>query len=303
MPEVPFRSGYIAVVGKPNVGKSTLINMFLGQKVAAVSPRPQTTRQRQLGILTLDRAQLIFMDTPGLHFARHKLGELMNAVAVESLQDADVIVFVVDASQPPDGEDRLVAEKITSLKPCPPLILALNKIDLLAETDRESRQAEYQALSPEAYCLSISCFTGQGRDPLLEALIERLSTGEPLFDEDQVTDIYEREIAADLVREAALNYLRDEVPHALAVRIDEYAERGSGAAYIAATMFVERESQKPIVIGQGGAMLKKIGTAARKEIEAMSGRKIFLELRVKVQKNWRNNGEALHRFGFSKKED
>jgi GTP-binding protein Era len=295
-----FKTGYAAVVGQPNVGKSTLTNALLGQKVAAVSPRPQTTRRNQLGILTLENSQVIFMDTPGLHKPHHKLGTYMNEEAGETLEDADVIVFMVDASQPPADEDRLVAERIASLASHPPVILALNKIDLVSQADQEAKQAAYQALLPAAQPIQVSALSGYNRDRLLKEIIARLPAGEPLYSEDQVTDLYERDIAADLIREAALVHLRDEVPHAMAVRIDEYTERGESGAYISATLFVERESQKPIVIGQGGEMLKKIGTTARKEIEGMSGRKVFLELRVKVEKNWRNNEEALRNFGFTR---
>jgi len=295
-----FKTGYAAVVGQPNVGKSTLTNALLGQKVAAVSPRPQTTRRNQLGILTLENSQVIFTDTPGLHKPHHKLGTYMNEEAGETLEDADVIVFMVDASQPPADEDRLVAERIASLASHPPVILALNKIDLVSQADQEATQAAYQALLPAAQPIQVSALSGYNRDRLLKEIIARLPAGEPLYSEDQVTDLYERDIAADLIREAALVHLRDEVPHAMAVRIDEYTERGESGAYISATLFVERESQKPIVIGQGGEMLKKIGTTARKEIEGMSGRKVFLELRVKVEKNWRNNEEALRNFGFTR---
>ena len=295
-----FKTGYAAVIGQPNVGKSTLTNALLGQKIAAVSPRPQTTRRNQLGILTLENAQVIFMDTPGLHKPHHKLGTFMNEEAGETLADADVLVFMVDASQPPADEDRLVAEKIAALPSHPPVILALNKIDLVPQAEQQPVQAAYQALVPEASPIQLSALSGYNRDRLLKEIIQRLPAGEPLFSDEQVTDLYERDIAADLVREAALLHLRDEVPHAMAVRIDEYTERGESGAHITATLFVERESQKPIVIGQGGEMLKKIGTTARKEIEAMSGRKVFLELRVKVEKNWRNNEEALRNFGFTR---
>lgn len=298
--ETPYKSGYAAVVGRPNVGKSTLVNALLGQKIAAVSPRPQTTRKRQLGILTLDNAQIIFMDTPGLHIPHHKLGNFMNEEAAATLLDADVIVFMVDVSQPPNEEDQLVAERLKSLNPAPSMILGLNKVDLVSMAEVEKNRAAYLDLLPDATPIDLSANTGYQRERLMNEIIERLPGGEPFYDQEMVTDLYERDIAADLIREAALIHLRDEVPHALAVRVDEYTERGDKGAYIAATIFVERESQKPIVIGQGGEMLKKIGTTARKEIEGMSGRKIFLELRVKVQKNWRNSDDALRQFGFTR---
>lgn len=296
-----FRSGFITILGKPNVGKSTLMNALLGQKIAAVSPRPQTTRRRQLGILTTETAQLIFVDTPGVHKPLHKLGEFLNQEAEEALEGVDVVLFLVDAGQLPDDEDRRVAALLNSLKRRPPCLLGLNKIDLLTGDELEARKALYQALLPEAPLLAFSATTGRGLDELLKALEERLPISPPQFPEDQITDLYEREIAADLIREAALLILRDEVPHAIAVRIDEYSERSEDLAYVRATLFVERESQKAIVIGQDGQMLKKIGMHARREIEAMSGRKIYLELRVKVEKNWRKREDILRRFGYKLK--
>jgi GTP-binding protein Era len=287
-------------MGRPNVGKSTLINTLLGQKVAAVSPRPQTTRKQQLGILSLDRAQIIFTDTPGVHQPRNKLGSLMNDEAAAALGDSDVILFVADASEAPQDEDCMLAEMIGELKGEIPVVMVLNKMDLLAEGDIQARVDLYQALLPEAHSLLISATTGGNLGALLEAIIARLPEGEPFYPEDQVTDLFEREIAADLIREAALIHLRDEVPHGIAVRIDEFKERGEKGAYIEATLFVERESQKGIVIGQGGGMLKTIGTAARREIEAMSGRKVFLRLRVKIKKNWRNDENFLRMFDFRK---
>lgn len=295
-----FKAGFVALIGRPNVGKSTLMNAFLGQKVAAVSPKPQTTRLRQLGILTLDQAQIIFMDTPGLHIPVHKLGEFMNRVAEESLEEADVLVWLVEVNRLPTEEDRLIGQRLRSLALRVPLILALNKVDLADGENLPAYQSAYEALAPQATKrVLLSATTGQGRDELLQAIIEHLPEHPPYYDPDQITDFYERDIAAELIREAALLHLRDEVPHAIAVRIDEYAERGEDAAYIYATIFVEKESQKPIVIGKGGEMLKKIGTTARMEIEAMSGRKVFLELRVKVSKNWRNQPEALRLMGYA----
>jgi len=295
-----FKAGFVALIGRPNVGKSTLMNAFLGQKVAAVSPKPQTTRLRQLGILTLDQAQIIFMDTPGLHIPVHKLGEFMNRVAEESLEEADVLVWLVEVNRLPTEEDRLIGQRLRSLALRVPLILALNKVDLADGENLPAYQSAYEALAPQATKrVLLSATTGQGRDELLRAIIEHLPEHPPYYDPDQITDFYERDIAAELIREAALLHLRDEVPHAIAVRIDEYAERGEDAAYIYATIFVEKESQKPIVIGKGGEMLKKIGTTARMEIEAMSGRKVFLELRVKVSKNWRNQPEALRLMGYA----
>jgi GTPase len=293
-----FRSGFIAILGKPNVGKSTLVNSLLGQKIAAVSPRPQTTRRRQLGILTLPYAQLVFVDTPGVHVPKHKLGQFFNQEAEEALDGVDVVLFLVDASLEPDDEDRQAASLLWSLRRRPNIILGLNKIDKVPAPVLELVRGLYQALVPDAPALAFSAASHKGLPELLEALTARLPVRPAEFPEDQITDLYEKEIAAELIREAALVFLRDEVPHALAVRLDEFSERENGNAYIAATLLVEHDSQKGIVIGEKAAMLKKIGSAARKEIEAMSGRKVFLELRVKVDKNWRDDENALRRLGY-----
>ncbi len=293
-----FRSGFIAILGKPNVGKSTLVNALLGQKIAAVSPRPQTTRRRQLGILTLPEAQLVFVDTPGVHKPRHKLGEFFNQEAAEALEGVDVVLFLVDASMEPDDEDKQAAALLWGLRRRPAIILGLNKIDKVPPAALEAVKSMYQPLAPEASLLTFSAATRQGLEELQTALTAHLPVKPPEYPEEQITDLYEREIAVELIREAALIFLQQEVPHALAVRLDEFSERENGNAYIGATLLVERDSQKGIVIGEGGAMLRKIGTTARKEIESMSGRKVFLELRVKVDKDWRDNENALRRLGY-----
>ncbi len=302
MSDSTIHSGFVSVMGRPNVGKSTLINALMGQKIAAVSPRPQTTRQQQLGILTTDDAQIIFIDTPGLHKPHHKLGKYMNQEAAATLEDGDLILFLVEASQnPPHEEDHILVELLSEVKNPPPVILALNKMDRLKKDEIEERIAIYQDLLPSAQILPISATSREGLDVLLETLKGNLPEGDYYYPEDQVTDLYEKEISADLIRESALLHLRDEVPHALAVRIDEFTERGDHGAYIGATLFVERDSQKGIVIGKDGKMLKRIGSTARQEIEKMSGRKVFLKLRIKVRKNWRNDETSLRRFGFQSK--
>jgi GTP-binding protein Era len=293
-----FHSGFIAVIGKPNVGKSTLVNSLLGQKIAAVSHRPQTTRRRQLGILTTADAQLIFVDTPGIHSPRHKLGRFFNQEAKEALEGVNIILLLVDGSSLPDEDDQRIATLLSGLRRRPDLLVGLNKIDLIDADGLVKIKEAYLGLIPDTPTLSFSATHRAGLEELIKVLIARLPVGPPEFPEEQLTDLFEREIAAELIREAALNYLRDEVPHAMAVRMDEYTERGEEGAFISATLFVERDSQKGIVIGEGGAMLKKIGSAARKEIESMSGRKVFLELRVKLSKNWRDNDDALRRFGY-----
>lgn len=294
-----FRSAFIAIIGRPNVGKSTLMNALLGQKIAAVSPKPQTTRKRQLGIFTTDSAQLIFVDTPGIHNPRHKLGTFLNQEAEESLEGVDVILWLVDGSVRPTEEDKQIAALLGRTPRRTPLVLAANKMDLVpVETLTRNLESYQEALKREAQVVSISAAQSRNLDQLQELLISLAPVRPPEYDEEQVTDSYERDIAADLIREACLLRLRDEVPHGVGVRIDEFTERENGMLYIAATVFVERESQKGIVIGEGGKMLKQIGSSARKEIEDMGGRPVFLELRVKVLKDWRNNEDALRRLGY-----
>jgi len=294
-----FRSGYIAIIGRPNVGKSTLVNALLGQKIAAVSPKPQTTRKRQLGILTEDQYQLVFVDTPGIHNPRHKLGKFLNQEAEESLEGVDVVLWLVDSSVKPTDEDKQIGLLLNKLPRRTPLVLAANKMDLIpAEVLTRNLEAYQASTKKEANAVSISATHNMHLDELIELLVSLSPFRPPEFDEEQITDSYERDIAADLIREACLNHLRDEVPHGVGVRIDEFKERENGMLYIAATVFVERDSQKGIVIGEGGKMLKSIGSDARKEIEDMGGRPVFLELRAKVLKDWRNDENAMQRFGY-----
>ena len=292
------RAGYVALAGRPNVGKSALLNRYLNQLVAAVSPRPQTTRRVQLGILSTPEAQVVFVDTPGLHLPRHRLGEAMNLAAQQAIADADVILALFDFSEPPTSEDRLVAERLASLPAGKAHLAAINKVDLVTGAARERRSLAFRSLLPTWEFWEISATRGDECQALLGRLTAELPEGEPYFPEDQVTDAYERDIAADLIRAAAMRHLHQEVPHSLAVRVDEYQERGQDGVRITASIFVERDSQKGIVIGRGGEMLKTIGSEARREIEAMSGRSCYLELHVRVQPDWRSDPKALAEFGF-----
>jgi len=295
----PFKSGFVAVMGRPNSGKSTLINALIGTKIAAVSSWPQTTRKRQMGILTLENAQIIFVDTPGVHRPLHKLGQRMNEEAENVLAECDITLFLVDGNARPNEEDVLLTSMIKKTKHTDRVLMVINKIDLLDNDSLGKIEEEYRFLLPLTKVLSISATRGDNLDILINQIIAMLPQGTSFFPEDQLTDLYERDFAADLIREAALLNLRAEVPHSLAIRIDEYKERENQMLYIGATLFVERESQKGIIIGQGGATLKKIGTAARKEIETQLERQVYLQIRVKVRKNWRNDEDALRLFGYN----
>lgn len=291
-----FRSGFVAVVGRPNVGKSSLMNAWLGQKIAIVSPKPQTTRNRLLGIYTDDSAQIVFVDTPGIHAPQHRLGEIMVAAAGRTIADADVVLFVVDVSEPPADEDRLVAATIGREGRGKPVVVALNKIDRV--TGDSPHAEKYLGLAPHAAWRPVSATRGDNRDDLLRVMIDLLPPGPPYYPEDQVTDQQERFIVAEMVREAALRHLHQEVPHALAVVTGEFKERAGDMVYISATLYVERESQKRIVIGQGGQTLKAIGRAARAEIEDLLERRVYLELWVKVWPSWRRRDDDLRALGY-----
>ncbi len=291
------RSGFVAVVGQPNVGKSTLMNAYLGEKVAIVSAKPQTTRIRQLGILTLPHAQLIFVDTPGIHEPRNKLGEYMVEVASRSIPDADVILFVVDVSRKPNAADASIAEKIKRIAGTT-TIIAMNKSDTLPPQHVIPHTDAYCALLPDADWMLVSATRGDNRDELLQMIVDALPLGPRYYPPDQLTDAQLRENVAEIIREKALEALHQEVPHSVAVQVEEFKERGPNLTYVSATIYVEKESQKGIVIGDGGKMLRAIGSMARKDLQGILGTKVFLELWVKVLKNWRKKDDALRRLGY-----
>jgi GTP-binding protein Era len=307
------RSGIVAVIGRPNVGKSTLLNRLLGQKIAITSPKPQTTRDQLLGILTEEDLQILFLDTPGIHAPQHKLGEYMVRVAQETIADAEVLLWLVDINTPPKEEERQIAEILRTTKrrgPLPTLVFGLNKADQRpgGADDAADRAAEYFALVPwlnpgenalAVTWVALSGLTGTGVDALMVLLRERLPFGPRYYPEDQVTDLQVRFIAAELIREQALRLLQQEVPHSIAVEVDEFSERDDGLTYISAVIYVERESQKGIVLGQRGSMIKKIGQAARPGIEELVGARVYLELWVKVWEKWRTRDGMLRRLGYA----
>ena len=314
-----FRSGFIAVIGRPNVGKSTLLNNLLGQKIAITSDKPQTTRDQILGIRTDDAAQFIFLDTPGIHQPRNKLGKHMVNVAEQAIaSDSDVILWLVDVTTSPTDEDRYIVERLKELLEAvgelPFLLLGANKVDELREKSEGrrssllARKREYLALLPwltsasqgqeSVPLLTLSAATGEGVEELVAALADLLPPGPLYYPSEQVTDLSMRFIAAEIVREKALRLLRQEIPHSLAVSVTEWNERSPEMTHIAATLYVERHSQKGIVLGGKGSMIKKIGQAARPEIEEMVGTRVYLELWVKVLQKWRRKENLLRRLGY-----
>jgi len=290
------KSGFVAILGKPNVGKSTLVNALVGEKVAIVSEKPQTTRTRLRGILTRPDAQIIFVDLPGIHRPRHKLGEAMMEVAKRAASDADVLLFLVDVSKPPTEEDRVTASLVSQVKSS--CLLVGNKADKLPKAQVDAAFAPYRALGNFDAYLLISALKRKNLDVLLEAILERLPEGPRYFPDDLFTDQPAQLLAAELIREQVLRHIRQEVPHGVAVVIEEWKQRRPNLTDISATIYVEKESHKGILIGAGGEMLKKIGSAARPEIELLAGNQVFLQLWVKVAKGWRDDPAAVRRFGY-----
>ena len=294
-----FHSGYVALVGRPNAGKSTLLNRLLGQPIAGVSAKPQTTRRRQLGILTTDKAQIIFLDTPGFHDPIDKLSEFINAEAFYALADADIIAFLADSTAAPDVVDRKLIEMLQK-KPADRVLLVMTKQDLADGVTRVANELTNQKLLPGVRTLRISAEMGKGVEELISTLEEMLPEGPKYYPEEQITEDFERDIAAEMIRASAMEKLDDEMPYSLAVRVLEFTERSNGDLYVLAAIFVEREAQKGILIGRSGQMIKEIGVSARKAIENMANRKVFLSLDVKVQKDWKNNPFFLKEMGLAK---
>ncbi len=292
-----FKSGFVAIVGAPNAGKSTLLNHMLGQKISITSKKPQTTRNRILGVVDRPGAQMVFLDTPGVHRASKPLNVRIVDVALAALADVDLILVMADASTPGTDAEQYLVKKLSTQKT--PAVLALNKIDLVAkpellgQIEAWSRRFGFKAVVP------IAALHGQQVEELMAAMQKALPTGPALYPPDSLTDLPERFIAAEMIREKAFRLTGEEVPYSVAVTVDDFKEEKKGKLVkIYATIHLERDSQKGIVIGKGGAKLKEIGLAARKEIQRMVGTKVFLKLFVRVQKNWSRDTKALRRFGY-----
>lgn len=291
-----FRSGFAAIIGMPNVGKSTLLNQIVGQKIAIISDKPQTTRNKILAIYTTEEEQIIFTDTPGIHKPHNKLGEFMVNAANETMNDVDVLIFVVDATRPIQDVERDIARNID--KTGLPCILVMNKIDLAAKESLLPMIADYSSMHDFAAIVPISAKTGDGVNILLNDIKEHLYEGPKFYDENMVTDQPEKQIAAEIIREKMLWLLDKEVPHGIAIEITKMQEKTS-ITNIYATIFCEKSSHKGIVIGKNGEMLKKIGSLARVDIEKMLDKKVYLELWVKVKNDWRNSDFMIKNFGYN----
>ena len=294
------KSGFVAIVGRPNVGKSTLLNRIVGQKIAIMSDKAQTTRNKIQGVYTTPKAQLIFIDTPGIHKPKHRLGDFMVETAYSALREVDAVLFMISADQKRGRGDDFIIERLKNVQS--PVYLIINKIDKVHPDELLSIIEDYSAQMSFAQVVPISATEGNNVDRLMEVLVEEMPEGPQYFPEDQVTDHPEYFIVSELIREKVLFLTRDEVPHSVAVVVDSMKRNENDKIHIQATIIVERDSQKGIIIGKGGKMLKDIGTKARKDIENLLGDKVFLELWVKVQKDWRDKKVYLQDFGYRKDE-
>ncbi len=296
--ENKFKSGFVGIIGRTNVGKSTLVNNLVQQKVAIISPKPQTTRRRIRCVVNRDNYQMIFIDAPGIHKPRDRLGERLNAAALGFLEEMDVILFMIEASGMIGKGDRFISEKLKSVNRSK--ILVINKIDLVDEDDIERRISKAKKLGIFEEIIPISAKYNKNLDQLLETLSHFLPYGQPYFPEDMLTDQHPKIWVSEIIREKALENLREEVPHSIAVEVEKMEKRkDKDIIDLEAIIYVERNSQKGIVIGKNGSMLKRIGSSARKEIELFLGIKVFMRLWVKVKKDWRKDESSIKRFGYA----
>ncbi|WP_214847638.1 GTPase Era [Exiguobacterium sp. s193] len=292
-----FKSGFVSIIGRPNVGKSTFLNRVIGQKIAIMSDKPQTTRNKIQGVYTTDDVQTVFIDTPGIHKPKHKLGDFMMKVATNALREVDAILFMINVTEPKGKGDDFIIEKLKGLET--PIILVMNKVDLIHPNDIPPIIESYKNELEFAAVVPISALQGNNVEPLLGEIAKLLPEGPMYYPADQVTDHPERFIISEMIREKVLQKTRDEVPHSIAVAIDQIKTREDGNMVdVHATILIERDSQKGIIIGKRGALLKEIGSEARTDIEMLLGTKVYLNLWVKVQKDWRNKAGQLRELGF-----
>lgn len=289
------RAGFVAIIGRPNVGKSTLMNHLIGQKIAITSPKPQTTRNRIQTVYTAEEGQIVFLDTPGIHRAKNKLGEYMVKVARGTFNDADAIMWLVEASSYIGKTDRDIARQLQGVNA--PIVLVINKIDTVKREEVFGIIDAYKDICPLSEIVPVSALTGQNTDELLRVLFSYMPYGEPFYDEDTVTDQPERQIVAELIREKALKCLDEEIPHGIAVTI-ERMEESENLVEIDADVICEKDSHKGIIIGKQGQMLKKIGSAARFEIERLLEKPVYLKLWVRIKKDWRDSDVLLKNYGY-----
>ena len=295
-----FKSGFVTLIGRPNVGKSTLMNYLIGQKIAITSNKPQTTRNRIQTVLTTDEGQIVFVDTPGIHKAKNKLGEYMVNVAEKTLNEVDVVLWLVEPTTFIGAGEQHIAKQLQRVKT--PVILVINKVDSVKREEILPAIAAYKDIYDFADIVPVSARSGDNTDELLRVIMKYLPYGPQFYDEDTVTDQPMRQIAAELIREKALRLLDDEIPHGIAVTIEKMRERKNGIMDIEASIVCERESHKGIIIGKGGSMLKRIGTNARREIENMLEMQVNLQLWVKVRKEWRDSELYMKNYGYDKKD-
>lgn len=292
----PFRSGYVAIIGQPNVGKSTLLNTLLGQKIAITTRKPQTTRNRILGVYTSSSAQVVFLDTPGIHSPRDRLGQYMVETALKTLEEVDQVLLVVEPKLPDQAEEGIIERLARCTIPC---ILVVNKTDRLPRDKLLPLLEAYMGMKIFREVVPVSALKGTNVDRLVEILVENMPEGPMYYPEDVVTDRMERFMASELIREAVMEQTGDELPYSIAVDVEEFSERESGAVYIRGIIYVERESQKGIIIGKGGRALKRIGTKARLQIGRMLAATVYLDLRVKRREGWRQDDASLRGFGYT----
>ena len=296
-----YKSGFVTMIGRPNVGKSTLMNHLIGQKIAITSDKPQTTRNRIQTVFTDERGQIIFLDTPGIHKAKNKLGEYMVSVAEHTLKEVDVVLWLVEPTTFIGAGERHIAEQLQNVKT--PVILVINKIDTIKNQDEILEFiSAYKDVCSFAEIVPVSALKDKNTDLMLDLIYTYLPCGPQYYDEDTVTDQPMRQIAAELIREKALRLLSDEIPHGIAVTIEKMTERKNGMMDIEATIICERDSHKGIIIGKGGAMLKRIGSAARREIEDLMDTQVNLQIWVKVRKEWRDSELYMKNYGYNEKE-